>query len=59
MAEHSVTLELTDSELRIVANALSAFVTDFGHDESDILRDVQHLLHRIKLAGVESGSPTR
>ena len=44
-------IELTDSELHLVKSALHSFLADFGHDESDVLRQIKHLL--AKLASAE------
>jgi hypothetical protein len=42
------TVELTESELRVIKNALESFLTGFGHDEADVLHEIQHLLVKIK-----------
>jgi hypothetical protein len=41
------TLELTDDELRLVREALHAFLDDFGHDEMDVVRRLQALLAKL------------
>ena len=41
------TIELTDEELRLVRNALKAFLDDFGHEEMDVVRQLQALLAKI------------
>jgi len=38
------TIELTDDELRLLQNALHAYLDDFGHEEADILREVKELM---------------
>ena len=43
------TIELTDEELRIVREALHAYLDDFGHEEADVLRLIKAIL--AKLAG--------
>jgi hypothetical protein len=39
-------IELTDSELRLVREALHAFLDDFGHDEADTLRSIRRVLEK-------------
>jgi hypothetical protein len=41
------TIELTTDELRLVREALHAFLDDFGHDEVDVLRRVKELLEKL------------
>lgn len=40
-------LELTEDELRLVREALRAFMDDFGHEEIDVVRSVQALLAKL------------
>jgi hypothetical protein len=47
------TLELTDDELRLLHNALHAYLNDFGHEEADVLRQVKDLLEKLHRAGAE------
>ena len=42
------TIELTDDELRLVQNALHAYLDDFGHDEADVLRVVKALIAKLQ-----------
>jgi hypothetical protein len=42
------TIELTDDELRLLQNALHAYLDDFGHEEADILRDVKALIAKLQ-----------
>ena len=42
------TFELTDDELRLVQNALHAYLDDFGHEEADVLREVKALIAKLK-----------
>lgn len=44
------TLELTDDEMVLLHNALHSFLTDFSHDEADVIIRIQHLLHKVSLA---------
>ena len=41
------TIELSDGELRLVRNALHSFLSDFGHDESEQVHEIQRLLAKI------------
>jgi hypothetical protein len=41
------TIELTDEELRLVREALKAFLDDFGHEEMDVVRQLKALLAKI------------
>jgi hypothetical protein len=45
MAEHEI--RLTDEELKLVRNALHAYLNDFGHEEADILREIKELLEKL------------
>jgi len=45
--EGTHTLDLTDSELRIVENALHAFLDDFGHDQHDVLAQIRAVLSKL------------
>ena len=41
------TLELTDDELRLLRQALHAYLDDFGHEEADVLRAIKQLLAKL------------
>ena len=41
------TIELDDDELKLVRNALHAYLDDFGHEEADILRQLKNLLEKL------------
>jgi hypothetical protein len=43
----TTTIEFTDEELRLVRNALKAFLDDFGHEEVDLLRQLKALLAKL------------
>ena len=45
------TIELTDEELRILQNALHAYLDDFGHEEADVLRLVKALMAKLQQQG--------
>ena len=49
-------IDLTDEELRIVRNALLAFLEDFGHDEADVLRAVKSVLAKFPEAPPAAGA---
>ena len=42
------TIELTDEELRLLQNALHAYLDDFGHEEADVLREVKALIAKLQ-----------
>ena len=52
------TIELTDEELRLLQNALHAYLDDFGHEEADVLREVKALIAKLSRSGDERGSRT-
>jgi len=41
-------IELTDDELRIVRVALRSYLSDFGHDQADLLRSVKALIAKLR-----------
>jgi hypothetical protein len=41
------TIESNDEELRLLRNAVHAFMDDFGHDEVDVLRQLKALLAKL------------
>ena len=41
------TIEFTADELKLARAALHAFLDDFGHEESDIIRQVKALLAKL------------
>jgi hypothetical protein len=45
MADH--TIEVTNDELKLIRNALHAYLDDFGHDEADVLRELKELLEKL------------
>jgi hypothetical protein len=45
MAEHEI--RLNDEELKLVRNALHAYLNDFGHEEADLLREIKELLEKL------------
>ncbi|HET7855028.1 MAG TPA: hypothetical protein VFL41_01080 [Gaiellaceae bacterium] len=45
------TIELTDEELRIVREALRAYLDDFGHEEADVLREIKNVLAKLPRLG--------
>jgi hypothetical protein len=40
-------IELTEEELRLLHEALHAYLDDFGHEEADILRRVKALIAKL------------
>ena len=45
------TIELTEQELRLIQNALHAYLDDFGHEEADVLRNVKALIAKLQPEG--------
>jgi hypothetical protein len=45
------TIELSDDELRLIQNALHAYLDDFGHEEADVLRVVKALIAKLQAEG--------
>ena len=41
------TIELSDEELRLLQNALHAYLDDFGHEEADILQLLKAILAKL------------
>ena len=41
------TIELNDDEVRLLREALHAYLNDFGHEEADVLRRIKELLAKI------------
>ena len=41
------TVVLTDEELRIIHEALRAYLDDFGHDEADVLRMLKSVIAKL------------
>jgi hypothetical protein len=44
------TIELTNDELRLLREAVRAYLDDFGHEEADILRAIKRLLAKLQPA---------
>ena len=44
------TVELTEDDLKLLREALHAFLDDFGHDEMDVVRRIQELLEKLPAA---------
>lgn len=43
---------LNDDELRLLRAALHSYLDDFGHDESDVLRQIKDVMERLPTPGV-------
>jgi hypothetical protein len=41
------TIELSAEELRLLREALKAFLDDFGHDEADLVAELRALLAKL------------
>ena len=44
------TIDLTDDELRLLREAVHAFLDDFGHEEQDVVNALKQLLAKIDAA---------
>jgi hypothetical protein len=52
-----ITLQLSNDELFLLRNALHSFLTDFSHDEADVITRIQHLLDKVDVAREEASRP--
>jgi hypothetical protein len=52
-----VTLTVTHEELRMLKNAMHAYISPWGHDEADVLHAAQHLLAKIEAEAVALAAP--
>jgi hypothetical protein len=41
------TIELDSEELRLLHEALHAYLDDFGHEEADVLRKIKQLIAKL------------
>jgi hypothetical protein len=41
------TIELDSEELRLLHEALHAYLDDFGHEEADVLRKIKELIAKL------------
>ena len=41
------TIELDSEELRLLHEALHAYLDDFGHEEADVLRRIKNLIAKL------------
>ena len=41
------TIELTNDEVRLVREALHAYLDDFGHEEAELLRQIKALIAKV------------
>jgi hypothetical protein len=41
------TIELDNGELKLLRNALHAYLNDFGHEEADMLREIKALMEKL------------
>jgi hypothetical protein len=44
------TIELNDDELRLLREAVHAYLDAFGHDEADVLRRIKELFAKLPTA---------
>jgi hypothetical protein len=48
------TIELSDSDLRLLHNALKSYLDDFGHEEADLLRQTKELIAKLPRPGEQA-----
>jgi hypothetical protein len=41
------TIELNDEELKLLRNAVHAYLNDFGHEEAEMLRQIKQLMEKL------------
>ena len=51
------TVHLTDAELRIARQAMTAYLQGFGHDEADTIVAIRAVLARLDAAEAADGTP--
>ena len=51
------TVHLTDAELRIARQAMTAYLQGFGHDEADTIVAIRAVLARLDAAEASDGTP--
>lgn len=44
------TVELNDDELRLLVSAVRSYLSDFGHEEAELLRRIKGLLRKLEQA---------
>jgi hypothetical protein len=47
------TIELNERELRLLHEALHAYLDDFGHEEADVLRELKQLIAKLPIEADE------
>jgi hypothetical protein len=57
MSDVTMTVELTDTEWRLVEAALHSFLSDFGHDEAELIEQIRSVL--AKLPHLPDPAPAR
>jgi hypothetical protein len=48
------TIELTPDELRLVREAVHAFLDDFGHEEQDVVNALRAVLAKVEAAQADA-----
>lgn len=47
MSQPRTTLEVTAAERRLLQNALETYLSDFGHEDHDLIVAARHLIARL------------
>ena len=55
MPQSAISIELTADELQLLRNALETYLSDFGHDNHDVVRRTHDVI--AKLAAAASAVP--
>ena len=56
-ATRTITLELNEKELALLTHALRAFLSDFGHDEPDVIEAIRSALAKLTAAANAAPKP--
>lgn len=52
------TIHLSDEELRLVRNAMHAYLNSFGHNEADVLASIKQVIARLSAATDDQVEPS-
>ena len=56
MSAPCTTVELTDAELRLLRNALQTYLSDFGHEDHELIVATRQLIAKLAPAGTTLGT---
>lgn len=52
------TIHLSESELRLVRNAMHAYLNSFGHNEADVVASIKQVIARLSAATDDHVEPS-